>query len=192
MNTLLRTILELPTTVIFSTVVGKLLHAFYKQIYFLIMAPFYGQLARSCYISPFASVRNHKKVFLNGFSVINRNSVIWGSLKAGKNLQLNPGACIYGNVSIGDNVMIAPNVVIAGGNHGIIHNGTPMMLQKDVSIGIIIKNDVWIGANSVILDGITIEDGAVIAAGAVVNRNVEAYSIVAGVPAKKIKMRTPE
>lgn len=64
-----------------------------------------------------------------------------------------------------------------------------MMTQKDTSIGIKIGNNVWIGANSVILDGVTIEDGAIIAAGAIVTRNVEKYTIVGGNPAKKIKTR---
>ena len=54
---------------------------------------------------------------------------------------------------------------------------------------IIIKNDVWIGANCIILDGITIENGAVIAAGSVVTKNVPAYAIVGGNPAKIIKYR---
>ncbi len=57
--------------------------------------------------------------------------------------------------------------------------------KTDVSIG----NDVWIGAKSVILPGVTIGDGAVIAAGSIVNKDVAPYSIVAGVPAKFIKTR---
>lgn len=183
-------ILSLQLPIFIATVMGLIARYAYRQLYFLSLALFYGRLDRSCFVSPFASIRNHNQVFLGAYSVINRHSVIWAQLHAGCNLQLNPGSCIYGNVVIGDNVMIAPNVVIAGGNHGIIKNGIPMCDQLGTSKGIKIGNDVWIGANVVILDGVIVGEGAVVAAGAVVSNNVEPYSIVAGVPAKKIKMRT--
>jgi acetyltransferase-like isoleucine patch superfamily enzyme len=153
------------------------------------MHSFYGGIDRSCFISPFASIRNHDHVFFGKGAIINRNAIVWAHLVAGSNLQLNPGACIYGNVEIGNNVLIAPNVVIAGGNHGYLRNGIPMCFQSDNSLGIRIGDDVWIGANSVILDGVELGEGAVIAAGSVVNNSVEPYSIVAGVPARKIKER---
>lgn len=62
------------------------------------------------------------------------------------------------------------------------------MKIKKVTIG----NDVWIGTNVTILPGVNIENGAIIAAGAVVNKDVPAYSIVGGVPAKVIKYRFPQ
>lgn len=57
---------------------------------------------------------------------------------------------------------------------------------------IIIEDDVWIGANAIILSGVTIGEGAIIGAGSVVTKNVEPYTIFAGNPAKKIKMRFTE
>ncbi|MBF0420167.1 MAG: acyltransferase [Magnetococcales bacterium] len=171
-------------------VIGRVVRFVYRQLYFLLMFPFYGRLDRSCFISPFASVRVHHQVFLGDHSVINRNSIIWAKLISGSNLHLNPGACIYGNVVAGDNVMIAPNAVISGGNHGFIRNGIPMYFQTCTSYGIRIGNDVWIGANAVILDGVTVGEGAIIAAGAIVAKDIEPYSIVAGVPAKEIKVRS--
>lgn len=185
----IREILNLRLSIFIAALAGKLGRLLYRQLYSLLMISFYGRLDRSCFISPFASIRNHDHIFLGSYSVINRNSIIWAYLYAGSNLQLNPGACIYGSVVIGNNVMIAPNAVIAGGNHSFDRNGTPMCFQPDKSIGIVIGNDVWIGANAVILDGVVVGDGAVIGAGAVVKDSVESYSIVAGVPAKKIKMR---
>ena len=182
-------IANLPLSIFIAIVAGRVVRFTYRIMYFLLMLPFYGRLYQSCYISPFASIRNHNHVFLGRKSVVNRNGVIWANLISGENLQLNPGVCIYGNVVIGNNVMIAPNVIIAGGNHGVALNGTPMCFQIDSSIGIKIGNDVWIGANATILDGVTIGEGSVIAAGAVVNHSVEPYSIVAGVPAIKVKMR---
>lgn len=95
----------------------------------------------------------------------------------------------YGNVRIGNQVMMGPEVLIYTGNHGT-KLGVPMMRQpiecKDVTIG----NDVWIGARCIILPGVRIGDGAVIAAGAVVTSDVPENTIVGGVPARPIKRRT--
>ena len=88
-------------------------------------------------------------------------------------------------------VMIAPNCMIAGGNHGIVNHGTPMIKQVCSTTGpIIIGNDVWIGANTVVLDGVCIGTGSVIAAGSVVHKDVPPFTIVAGVPAKFLKTAT--
>lgn len=182
-------IIEMGLPVIVSVVIKRGLILAYKMIYFLLMRAFYGHLGKNVFVSPLASIRNHSQVSLGNRSVINRNSVIWAQLIAGENFQLNPGACIYGKVVIGNDVMVAPNVVMAGGNHGMALGKESMTDQASTSVGIRIGNDVWIGANSSILDGVNIGDGAVVAAGAVVNKDVEANSIVAGVPAKKIKMR---
>ena len=107
--------------------------------------------------------------------------------------QLNPFVVIYSSefgVTIGQNVMIAPHVMIAGGNHDFKQTKTPMRFAGSFSKGpIIIGNDVWIGANATITDGVSIGDGAVISANAVVTHDVEAMSIVAGVPAKMIGTR---
>jgi acetyltransferase-like isoleucine patch superfamily enzyme len=110
-------------------------------------------------------------------------------MRAGRNVSFGPGSAIYGKVTIGDDVMIAPNVVIAGGSHGTARNGVPMARQPDVSIGITIANDVWIGANAVIADGVTIGDGAIVGAGAVVTRDVAPYAVVVGNPARVLRYR---
>ena len=65
-------------------------------------------------------------------------------------------------------------------------------LNKDAGIQVIIGNDVWIGNDVKLMEGITIGDGAVIGTGAVVTKDVEPYSVYAGVPAKKIKLRFSE
>lgn len=151
----------------------------------------YKPIHVSCYIAPRCSIRNHRNIKFGRNTIVNDNVVLWCTkLNVGDNIQTNPGVCIYGNVEIGNNVMIAPNVMIAGGNHGISRNGTPMISQPNISKGIIIGNDVWGAANVVILDGAFVGDGAIITAGAVVTKNVESYSIVAGNPAKLKRYRS--
>jgi acetyltransferase-like isoleucine patch superfamily enzyme len=89
--------------------------------------------------------------------------------------------------------MFGPNVTILTGDHEIERVGIPMCFVKDKSLsrsaGVHICDDVWIGANSTILKGVHIGEGAVVAAGSLVNKDVPRYSIVAGVPAKVIKYR---
>lgn len=86
-----------------------------------------------------------------------------------------------GGISIGDGTMIGPNVIIATDNHDL--NNKMILKCKKVEIG----NNVWIGAGVRILPGVRIGDNAVIGAGAVVTKDVEANTVVAGVPAKFIK-----
>ncbi|MDO8500594.1 MAG: acyltransferase [Gemmatimonadaceae bacterium] len=107
------------------------------------------------YVSPFASIRNHRWIRLGPGCRVDHSVTLWCTfLKVGKFVDFNPGVAAYGRVEIGDFVLIAPNVMIAGGNHGTARIETPMYLQRDSSRGIVIEDDVWIGANAVILDGV--------------------------------------
>lgn len=103
----------------------------------------------------------------------------------GKNVFINSGCCFQdqGGIEIGDNVLIGQQVVIATINHDLIPQSRANMLCAPVKIG----NDVWIGAHATILPGVTVGDGAVIAAGAVVTKDVPENTVVGGVPAKIIK-----
>ena len=115
-----------------------------------------------------------------------------GFIKIGKNCTINHYSVINGEggVTIGNNVMIAAFTSFFAANHNFSRVDIPIREQGMTSKGgIIIEDDVWIGAHAVILDGVTISRGSVIAAGAVVTKNVSPYSVMAGVPAKKIKTR---
>jgi acetyltransferase-like isoleucine patch superfamily enzyme len=91
-------------------------------------------------------------------------------------------------VAIGNRVFIAPNVVISPVTHPLFPSE-----RKQLIIGkITIEDDVWIGANAVILPGVTLHRGAVIGAGAVVKHDVPEYTVVGGVPAKEIKKINPK
>ena len=103
------------------------------------------------------------------------------------NVMLN--ADLGGNIRIGDNVLIGPNVVFRTANH-IFSSREILIKEQGHEAGPInIGDDVWIAANVVIVPNVTIGRGAIVAAGAVVTKDVDDYSIVAGVPAKVIGKR---
>ena len=107
------------------------------------------------------------------------------NIKLGKGVFINEGCCFQdqGGIEIGDNALIGQQVVIATLNHDLAPDKRANMIPAPVKIG----NNVWIGAHSTILAGVTIGDNAVVAAGAVVTKDVPANSVVGGVPAKIIK-----
>lgn len=109
------------------------------------------------------------------------------NIKLGKNFYANHGLVILDAalVTIGDNVMCAPGVLMSTASHPL--NPRERVKGLEYARPIQIGNNVWIGMGAKILDGVTIGDNAVIAAGAVVNKDVAANTLVAGVPAKLIR-----
>lgn len=106
--------------------------------------------------------------------------------------QINPFTVIYGHspISIGSNVMIAPQCILVAGNHDYKQTDVPMLKAGNLTKGpLIIEDNVWIGAGSIILDGVKIGYGAVVGAGSVVTKDVASFSVVAGNPAKVISLR---
>lgn len=131
---------------------------------------------------------------LSSFCVIQPNVFITHCfrLSVGRNFVVNSNTYInaVGSITIGDNVLIGVNVVISSGVHNYSDRNVPVTLQPITPKEIIIEDDVWIGANAVIMPGVTLRKGTVVGAGAVVTHSTEPYSVVAGVPARKIKDRT--
>jgi maltose O-acetyltransferase len=91
-------------------------------------------------------------------------------------------------VKIGSDVLMGPEVIVYTSNHGT-RAGVPMRLQPLQIAPVLIGNDVWIGARCIILPGVTIGDGAVIGAGAVVTKDVPSCAVVGGIPARLIRYR---
>jgi acetyltransferase-like isoleucine patch superfamily enzyme len=96
-------------------------------------------------------------------------------------------------IHIGNKVMFGPFVSIIGGGHNTVEVGSFMFdvheKRPGDDLGVTIEDDVWVGAHAVILRGVTIKRGAIIAAGAVVSKSVPPYAIAAGVPARVIRFR---
>lgn len=127
------------------------------------------EVGEDCTIYPGFHCDNGKNITIGKHAFINYNVTIMDR----------------GKVKIGDHILLAPNVVITTSNHPL-----DLKIRRD-SLGyaspIEIGDDVWIGANAVILPGVKIGNNVVVAAGAVVTKDVEDDSIVAGVPAVKIR-----
>lgn len=126
-------------------------------------------------IHPTASIRNAKNIYIGENSHININCCVW------------PGE--NSKIILGDNLLMGPGVSMQAANHGTDKDGI-MMEQERTQKDIVIGNDCWLGSNVTILAGVTIPDGCIVAAGAVVTKSVsEPYSIIAGIPAKVIASR---
>jgi maltose O-acetyltransferase len=127
-----------------------------------------------------------------GKNVTLESNVFFGNgrdIEIGDQCQINEDAWIR-NVKMGNFVMIAPRVMILNYGHITTDTTRPMMFQGVREYPqTIIEDDVWIGAASIVLPGVHIGRGAIIAAGSVVTKNVQAFSVVGGNPARLIKMR---
>ena len=121
---------------------------------------------------------------------IQRGATFSDDLSIGNNSEIGINCKLQPGVSIGDNLMMEPECLFYTSNHRIESTDIPMNKQGYDGLNpIIIGNDVWIGARVIILPGVQIGDGAVIGAGSVVTHDVNPYSVVAGNPAKLIRMR---
>ncbi|MFV8819142.1 acyltransferase [Haliea sp. E17] len=114
-----------------------------------------------------------------------------GSLIVGDRVMLNSGFVITSDemVTIGNDVMIGEYVSIRDSDHTYSDIEIPMNQQGITTSPVKIEDDVWVGRGAAILKGVTVGRGAIVAANSLVNKNVEPFSIVGGVPAKQISSR---
>lgn len=161
----------------------------------------------------------HKKVTIDKSSMISPHAYICprsSNMSIGADCIVSPGAILQGNIHMGDNcsvqaysvltgygenadsegsitignnVRIAPHVMMIAANHVFDDVTKPITTQGLVRKSIVVEDDVWIAGRANIMAGVRIGTGSVVAAGAVVTKDVPPYSVVAGVPAKVIKMR---
>lgn len=121
---------------------------------------------------------------------IERNAIFGPEVVIGDNSGIGINCEVYGPVTIGKNVMMGPEVVIYTSGHCYERTDIPMLEQGTSKVkNVMIGDDVWIGRRAMIMPGVTIGEGSVVGAGAVVTKDVPAFSVVGGVPAKVLKMR---
>jgi len=186
---------------------------------FYLLKLFLGAIFKHSYISPLSRITYAKnitlgrgvyvsassvlvagrlgKLFLGNNCVIKTYAILnvpYGLIQIGNDCSINSFCFLggHGGIKIGNGVRIAPGAKIYAFEH--IHKKTAIPIHKQgvEPRGVIIEDDVWIGSNAIITGGVTLGKGSIIAAGAVVTKSVEKYTIVAGVPAKVIQERTRE
>ena len=179
-----------------------------KKLFFIIKAKrvYHTKISFSCYLKKIENIfigkrvkvfrqvtldASHGSIVLGDNVTLNSHVFLLHSVEIQEGSELNNFTRIdgTGHVFIGKNVLIGPNVQIISYTHEYNNRAILIKDQGSTKKSITIDNDVWIGASSVILAGVHIGEGAVIGAGSVVIKDVEAYAVVAGVPAKKIKTR---
>lgn len=121
---------------------------------------------------------------------IEKGAQFSADVSLGDNSGIGVNALISSQVTIGNDVMMGPDCIILTSNHGMDRKDIPMWQQPSTKARpVVIGDDVWIGARVIILPGVHIGSSSVIGAGSVVTKNVAPGSIVAGNPAKLIRMR---
>jgi len=144
-------------------------------------------LGDECFVSGLASVDNDS-LRLGDRTYVAAGAYLTGDLVTGADCSVNPYTVIRGRVTMGDGVRIGAHTSILGFNHSM-ESGTPVFRQPLTSKGIEIGDDVWIGSHVVILDGVRVGSHSVLAASAVVTKDVPEGAVVGGNPARFIRWR---
>jgi acetyltransferase-like isoleucine patch superfamily enzyme len=134
------------------------------------------------------------KISIGARTFIDRGVIIrplGGRIVIGDDCSVNAYSVLYGGggLEIGKGVRIASHTVIVPSNHEFSDPQKPIKDQGLRNQGIVIEDDVWIGAGARILDGVRVSSGTVIGAGAVVTKTTEPFSVVVGVPARFVRTR---
>ncbi|WP_432104166.1 acyltransferase [Streptomyces sp. bgisy091] len=148
-------------------------------------------LAERCFVSELACVQC-EELRLGADSYIAAGAYVTGTIRTGRDCTINPYSVVRGQVQLGDAVRVGAHTSILGFNHTFSDPDVEVFRQPLSSRGITIGDDVWIGSHVVILDGVAVGERSVVAAGAVVTKNVPAGTIVGGNPAKVLRHRVPE
>lgn len=132
-----------------------------------------------------------------GRALVTRQHVILRhtrNISIGDDVMFNRGATVtaHAPIEIGDDCLIGPGAVLHNGDHRFDQVDVPIRRQGLSSAPIVLEDDVWVGANAIVLGGVRVGRGSVVAGGSVVTRDVPPFTIVAGVPAKAVGRRGGE
>ncbi|WP_328752098.1 acyltransferase [Streptomyces sp. NBC_00285] len=145
------------------------------------------EISERCYVAGSAAVFPDR-LRLGTDSYIAAHAYVTGELSTGSHCTLNPFTTVRGNVVLGDGVRIGAHTSLLGFNHSMAPD-RPVHRQPLTSRGIRVGDDVWIGSHVVVVDGVRIGDHCVVGAGAVVTRDLPAWSVAAGNPARVLRDR---
>ena len=157
-----------------------------------LLAPLYQHRGKHSVIHRSARMDTppYRRFSLGDYSVVESFACInnaVGDVIIGNHTRIGLHNTIIGPVEIGNNVNLAQGITVTALNHNFSDSNKRIDEQGVSTSPVIIEDDVWIGANAVVLPGVTIGNHCVVAAGAVVTKDVPPHSLVAGVPAKVIK-----
>ena len=140
-------------------------------------------------VVPFQPFTLGTESIIEDFTVVNNGM---GGVYIGARTLVGLGNVLIGPLRIGNDVIVAQNVVFSGLNHGYADVRRPIKDQACTTAEIVVEDEVWIGANSVITAGVRIGRHAVVAGGSVVTRDVPPYTVVGGNPARPLKQYDPD
>ena len=157
-----------------------------------LLAPLYQHRGRHAVVHRSARMDTppYRKFSLGDYSVIESFSCInnaVGDVIIGDHTRIGLHNTIIGPVTIGNHVNLAQGITVTALNHNFADTDKRIDEQGVCTSPVVIEDDIWIGANAVVLPGVTIGHHSVVAAGAVVTKDIPPHSLVAGVPAKIIK-----
>lgn len=135
-------------------------------------------------VLPFNEFKLGTESIIESYATVNNGM---GGVLIGDRTLVGIGNVLIGPLRIGNDVIIAQNVVFSGLNHGYEDINTPIRNQQCTTAEIVIEDEVWIGANSVITAGVRVGRHAVVAGGSVVTKDVLPYTVVGGNPARLLK-----
>ncbi len=151
------------------------------------------EVGSSSYLAPSASITGwpNAHLVLGDRCFVAAHAYVTDAVRLGNDCTLNPFATLRGKIEGGDGVRIGAYACIVGFNHGFADTSRPICKQPHTSKGIVLGDDIWIGAHATIMDGVRVGSHSIVAAGAIVTKDVPDYAIVGGNPARVIRLRKP-
>jgi maltose O-acetyltransferase len=150
-----------------------------RQTLMRMMMPLFGGHGKNFRFDP-RGTYNHRNIYVGDNVSLGSRPVMLAALS---------------KIVIGNNVMFGSEVAVIGGGHNAGVVGAPMagvfVKTGNEDLGVVIEDDVWIGARAIILRGVTVGRGSIVGAGSVVTKSVPAYAVIAGNPAAVVRFRWP-